>query len=201
MTQIIFENTNPQELTLNQGSINLTLIKGDNKIGLVKPNIQTQLVEGKNDFTISNDDQTQVNLNVSPTSIDLSDPDSRIALSVQENIVSLDTIDSSYDLAIGDNKVQLSLDAGIFGITENKFKFNINLAGIKDGSNLVYTTPHKFTENSFRYYRNGVRQRSGISNDYTISESGGVGSGFDTITLVAFPPLPWEELMADYITK
>jgi hypothetical protein len=74
--------------------------------------------------------------------------------------------------------------------------------GPRDGINLVFTTPDYFfvsTYVSCSVYRNGVRLESGTDNDYTIAESGGPGTGYDTVILKAFPPLPPEKLTIDYI--
>ena len=69
-----------------------------------------------------------------------------------------------------------------------------------DGVNKDFTTAAKFLETSLRVYKNGQRLREGATIDYVISESGGSGSGFDTITL-AIPPMPTPEpdsIIVDY---
>lgn len=78
-----------------------------------------------------------------------------------------------------------------------------DLLGTKDGSNLVFTTPSNFiyvasTGWDISVYLNGQKLREGASRDYTVSESGGIGTGYNTITLVAPAPLVWEELWAKY---
>lgn len=71
------------------------------------------------------------------------------------------------------------------------------LAGVKDNVNLVFTTPELFIAETEKVYRNGVSLERG--GDYSISESGGVGTGYDTITLTAGSGLlAWEKLAADY---
>ena len=58
--------------------------------------------------------------------------------------------------------------------------------GAVDGVNQTFTTPEKFVQVAplvIRVYRNGQRQAQ--VGDYTVSESGGVGTGYDTITFVA----------------
>jgi len=69
-----------------------------------------------------------------------------------------------------------------------------------DGVNMAFTTPSYFSESSLRVYLNGQRLRKGASADYVVSESGGFGSGFDTITL-AIPPRPLpnpDVILVDY---
>jgi hypothetical protein len=64
------------------------------------------------------------------------------------------------------------------------------LIGIKNHSNTVFTTSQKFTRVTGKeewLYFNGVLQEFGAANDYTASESGGVGTGYDTITFSVGP--------------
>lgn len=60
-------------------------------------------------------------------------------------------------------------------------------AGAIDGANRVFTTATTFTPTTLSVYRNGQLQTKG--SDYTISESGGAGTGFDTVTF-AVPCTP-----------
>lgn len=77
--------------------------------------------------------------------------------------------------------------------------FQQTLIGPQDGVNLVFTTSVKFiasgpSKESFSV--NGVLLLQGSGNDYTVSESGGVGTGFDTITM-AFAPRANDRLSID----
>jgi hypothetical protein len=84
--------------------------------------------------------------------------------------------------------------------TINRFEFQIEPAGSKNGSNLVFTFPDTFIEETIQLYFNGVRQMQGVGCDYTVSESGGVGTGFDTITMaIGLAPQADDNLFADYI--
>jgi hypothetical protein len=70
--------------------------------------------------------------------------------------------------------------------TLSDLRWDIEPLGVIDGSNLVFTTPEKFIQSvplTILVYRNGQRQMLG--GDYTVSESGGFGTGYDTITFVA----------------
>ena len=65
--------------------------------------------------------------------------------------------------------------------------FNEVPTGAINGINTVYTTAVDFVAGTEAVFFNGVRQHPGAGNDYSISESGGVGTGFDTITLAVAP--------------
>lgn len=65
--------------------------------------------------------------------------------------------------------------------------YNETLTGTINGTNTVFTTAVDFTAGTEAVYFNGVRQFPGAGNDYTISESGGVGTGFDTVTFAVAP--------------
>jgi len=47
---------------------------------------------------------------------------------------------------------------------------------------------------------NGVRQNEGSANDFTASESGGPGTGFDTITFT-YVPLTGDAILVDFLRK
>lgn len=86
----------------------------------------------------------------------------------------------------------------------DRFRWNRDLVGIKDGVNISFLIPggEKFIQSGdvvIRVYRNGQRLRFGASEDYTVSESGGPGTGYDTVTFSVPAPLAYEELTADYL--
>jgi hypothetical protein len=73
------------------------------------------------------------------------------------------------------------------------------LAGPKDGVNRTYTAPEKFRPETIIVYRNGVTQDQGPAGDYVAVESGGPGTGYDTVQFGSqLPPLAVEKLFADY---
>lgn len=83
------------------------------------------------------------------------------------------------------------------------FKQGIMLLGVKDNVNRVFTTPDKFINGSFGnndfrilIKHNGRDLVEGI--DYFVAESGGPGTGYDTIVL-CFSPKPRSVLVADYV--
>lgn len=67
--------------------------------------------------------------------------------------------------------------------------------GTIDGVNATFTTSQAFVSGSEAVHYNGSRQRLG--DDYAISESGGAGTGFDTVTFLV-PPRPDDNLVVDY---
>jgi len=83
----------------------------------------------------------------------------------------------------------------------SRFKVEVALLGPKDHANLDFTTPTKFLPTTIAVYFNGARLKRGVGEDYVVSESGGPGSGYDTITLLdpALAPYSTEKLFADYI--
>jgi len=79
-------------------------------------------------------------------------------------------------------------------------RWDVHLIGVVDGANLVFTTAEYFRNdgNHIRVHWNGFRLRGGIGNDYVVSESGGPGTGFNTVTLVE-APRAGDVLTADYV--
>ena len=80
---------------------------------------------------------------------------------------------------------------------------DIQLIGAVDGVNTTYKIPSGTWIQSGPYkiivYKNGVKQV--YLDDYIIAESGGVGTGFDTVILAVPPtptPLPVDIITADY---
>lgn len=77
------------------------------------------------------------------------------------------------------------------------------LIGTKNGINTVFTTSQTFTRatgGEELVFWNGVKQTEGASCDYTVSESGGAGTGYDTITM-AVAPLSDENLDICYVAS
>lgn len=79
------------------------------------------------------------------------------------------------------------------------------LVGPTNGSNQVYTLPFgdkalvSDPGTKIKVYYNGQRLHEGGANDFTTSESGGVGTGFDTVTLIHVMPLAGDVVTADYL--
>ena len=86
-------------------------------------------------------------------------------------------------------------------INKTDHRWDVELLGVKNGVNMVFTTPEDFEQVlniRIRTYLNGQRLLEGGGNDYTVSESGGVGTGFDTVT-TAVAPQSDDNLTADFV--
>lgn len=82
----------------------------------------------------------------------------------------------------------------------NEPKIDQPLTGAINGVNAVFTTPDKFVHDGSlaeRFYYNGVRLKEGVGQDYEVSESGGAGTGYDTITMALAPKIG-DVLTIDY---
>lgn len=81
---------------------------------------------------------------------------------------------------------------------------NVPMVGVINGVNTVFVLPFgdkaaivpPATTIAVRV--NGVEYSSGVENDYVLSESGGAGSGFDTITMLHFAPKEGDSITATY---
>lgn len=88
------------------------------------------------------------------------------------------------------------------------FRTHIPLAGTLGSGNRTFTTPETFRHDgaklaTVRIYHNRTRLDQAPSadpllGDYYVSESGGIGTGYDTINLLRFTPNPKSVLRADY---
>jgi hypothetical protein len=87
-------------------------------------------------------------------------------------------------------------------------KQNIQMIGIVNGVNRIFSIPppDKFINGAFsgnifkiQVFHNGRELDETI--DYLISESGGAGTGYDTIILVSFAPRANSKMYCDYVIK
>ena len=96
----------------------------------------------------------------------------------------------------------LDLQAAYF-IAISRFRTGQLLVGVIDGTRVSFFLPgsdkfvHDLPHLTVSVYLNGMRQLMG--QDYTISESGGVGSGYDTVTFIE-APRSGDVLLVDYVT-
>jgi hypothetical protein len=102
------------------------------------------------------------------------------------------------------NPLSLQVAQQLF-IAANRYRVGQNLVGPKNGVNITYTTPglEKFAHNlpflDISIYFNG--SRLALLDDYMVAESGGIGTGYDTIILLVPPPRSNDHLLADYILQ
>ena len=80
------------------------------------------------------------------------------------------------------------------------------LIGVTDGANITFILPNgdkainQSTGAKILVKYNGQALHEGGSNDFTVTESGGAGTGFDTV-LLEFSPLSGDLISADYIRR
>ncbi len=102
------------------------------------------------------------------------------------------------------NSISLQIAQQLF-ISAGRYRVGQNLIGLRNGINVTYQTPglEKFAHNlpffDISISFNG--SRLALLDDYLVAESGGLGTGFDTVILVVPPPLPDDHLFADYILQ
>jgi hypothetical protein len=120
-------------------------------------------------------------------------------------------------LQFNDDQKKFLQDAGIIkglevtgGISEIPFllKQNVKLIGSINGSNRIFKipSPDKFINGSFhgnifkiQVFHNGRELIE--TTDYIVSESGGVGTGYDTIILVSFAPRHKSKMYSNYVVE
>ena len=113
-----------------------------------------------------------------------------------------------FDDFLGEGILSLSeLSAG--GVTVD-VRVGVGLVGPQNGSNRIFkTTPDQFEHDisgnghTIEVFHNGRRliQTATMNpsiGDYWVEESGGVGTGFDTINLLTFAPVVRSGLVANY---
>lgn len=113
-----------------------------------------------------------------------------------------------YEDFLGEGILSLKdLSASLAPVT---VRTGIALVGPKDGHNRIFRTlPDHFvhdpsgTGRDIEVWHNGRRliwtaAANPGTGDFTVSESGGVGTGFDTVTLLTFAPVGSSTLVADY---
>jgi hypothetical protein len=82
----------------------------------------------------------------------------------------------------------------------DRHKKRVPLAGDRDNVNLTFSAPEIFLAGTEEVFRNGVLLDEGVDEDYTLGESAGPGTGYDTIILTPGAGLwPWEKLLANYV--
>lgn len=91
-------------------------------------------------------------------------------------------------------------------IPADDFRFDIAPSGTKDGINATFVLPggekaiHSPGGIVIRAYKNGRRLQLGAGCDFTVSESGGAGTGYDTLTYETAPKSD-DNLVVDFIVQ
>jgi len=89
-----------------------------------------------------------------------------------------------------------------FDTVLSRFRYQVELSGVLNGENRAFLAPEKFKPDTIEVYHNGRKlSRVGTltQREYITSESGGLGTGFDTITFNTFIPNQHSVLRASYI--
>lgn len=119
-------------------------------------------------------------------------------------------------LQFNDDQKQFLIDSGIIkgleisstiGTLPYLWREEKDLIGLRNGSNRTFFTPEKFLNGTFvtgdqfhiHVKHNGKDLYESI--DYTISESSGPGTGYDTINLISFTPNAHSLLKVNYAVK
>lgn len=118
-------------------------------------------------------------------------------------------------LQFNDEQKKFLQDAGITnglevttapGNLNYAWRQEIDLIGVKNGTNRTFFTPEKFINglyygNNFHIdvSHNGKRLFEGI--DYRVAESSGAGTGYDMIVFIAFTPISRSVLKSNYVVK
>ena len=76
----------------------------------------------------------------------------------------------------------------------------VELLGAINGVNTTFTTPDLFIPSTLAVYYNGQRLKEGPLKDYTLTESGGAGTGFDTI-IMGIAPKIGDRILTDYLKQ
>lgn len=92
------------------------------------------------------------------------------------------------------------------GTSTYLWKENIDLIGLQNGMNRTFFTPDLFLDGNFEgnsfnisVFHNGRKMARDL--EYTIAESGGPGTGFNTVNFVSFSPISSSTIRATYAIK
>ena len=108
-------------------------------------------------------------------------------------------------ICITDGLTECPCDAdGYAAALPYAWRQHIELVGTKDNVNRIFTTPDVFVNGTFFGHEFHILLRHNgrvlvDGKDYILSESGGAGTGYDTIIFTAFSPRPRSQLFADYV--
>lgn len=145
--------------------------------------------------------QPALTLTASTQSLTLDNACTALTLTVDQSSLVFDVISQSLNLTATGGDLELGLAKTITIDQTSIERFNIEPSGAKNGVNTIFTLPENVVFSTFRLYRNGVRLRedSGGTCDFKLVESGGSGTGYDSLeTTDGYPLLSWELLTADY---
>jgi hypothetical protein len=91
---------------------------------------------------------------------------------------------------------------------QDRLRVGVELLGVVNGTNVTFTTPNKFVYQpgvvEIAVFLNGQRLTPGVGKDFVATESGGSGSGYDTIVFAVAPRLSGateDQIRVDYVMR
>ena len=128
-------------------------------------------------------------------------------IEVVESNIDLIQFDQCQKSFLSNAGVTSGLEASSTGTGVNYlWKEGAELIGIKNGANRIFTLPDQFLEGTFEdnefhinVFHNGRRLIRFV--DYLAIESGGTGTGFDTVKIISFAPDVKSKLVANYVIE
>lgn len=88
---------------------------------------------------------------------------------------------------------------------EQRFRFGVLLTPTPNGANRTFSTGEEFLPDVVELYHNGRRLQQAVEfgnandGDFYVTESGGIGTGYDTVIFVSFSPVSRSILRANYL--
>lgn len=105
-------------------------------------------------------------------------------------------------LGLGLDATRLLLDASVVASAiESRSRIGVPLSGVRDGLNRMFTVPEYFIDGRIQVFHGGRLLIPGADpsqGEYLTRESGGIGTGFDSIALLTFAPIARTGLYANY---
>lgn len=105
-----------------------------------------------------------------------------------------------------DGYTQGQINSGGSATIPYLWRENIDLIGLQNGVNRQFFTPDLFLDGSYlgnefniSVYHNGRKMARDL--EYTVSESGGLGTGFNTVNFIGFSPISSSTIRATYVIK
>jgi hypothetical protein len=117
------------------------------------------------------------------------------------NLLQFDVCQKNF---LSSHGVTVGLDAT--GAIPFIFKQGMSLVGVKNGTNRIFTTVDKFVQGTLsgNTFKISIKHNGRVlaeTIDYIVSESGGAGTGYDTVVFVSFAPQADSTIVVDYMVE
>jgi len=208
----IYLNSGPAEIALTKGDCLCELTPGSYRIELVKGTNAVELSTAEANLSLEtlSDGVNKVYIEAEPEqqAIELDTVDNVVQLDVSQNAVTLEKEEYTAEMSAGADIVELSVDAIVQPIQQIVYTTDRltgrPLIGVQDDSNRTFTTYEKFVPESAELFHNGRRlTRSDTDNlllgDYFCVESGGAGTGYNTIIFLRMSPAERSVIRINYV--